>query len=380
MTNRLSYPTYWASGGTATDPDLDTTAPTFIADRYEKHGWASEKPPEDWQNFLSQITDEKTIGIMLDGLPSYDASVTYQEGALYRKSDKFYRIEGGVEKEILSIRSAEYLSLIQDAKKLIDDHLAADNPHQDTVDTLVGGSYIKSYVDNTFGDPADPSTIVYHKLQTGGTVHGETPAQVGTLPAATGGTFTGDVIFLDDATIQVNPAKYIHYNHSTAIFEIVNGTYSLGVDAAGNGFLVGTSGLAVMISEANVDVYTIKYNNSFVLPIPMFRINMESDINDADSVGMWTIATASAPVFVADKGYDVSVAATLSGVDATTSHTLVVRGFTTNNEVAVVDKAAATYSTLSSILTASGKTFTHVKQIWIYPNLTARQKSKLVTS
>lgn len=382
MTTRLVYPNIWASGGTATDPDLDTTAPTFIADRYENHGWASEKPPEDWQNFLTQITDEKTVGVMLDGLPEFDTSVAYQEGALYRKSDKFYRIESGIEKEILAIGNSDYLALISAAKKLIDDHLATDNPHQDTVNTLVDKTYLKSFVDNAFGDPTNPSTIVYHKLQMGSGVHGETAVQIGALPAATGGSFTGDVIFLDQATIQVTPSKYIQYNQATAIFEIINGTYALGVDAIGNGYLIGTSGMAVMISEANLDFYTIKYNNSFALPIPIIKMNIESDISDADSVGNWTLNTSTTPVHVVGKGFDTSNYTTFSGVGSQYPSTLVVRGVTsTGNTVAVVDNSAAVgYADINELQTASGKTFTHIKQIWLYPILSARQKTKLVTS
>ena len=77
MTKRLQYPTYWASGGTATDPDLDTTAPSYEANRYKQNGWHAEKPPEFWQNFLSQITDEKIIARMVDGFQLFDSIFTY---------------------------------------------------------------------------------------------------------------------------------------------------------------------------------------------------------------------------------------------------------------------------------------------------------------
>lgn len=381
MTRRLLYPEYWASGGTATDPDLDTTAPSFVADRYEKQGWVSEKPPEQWQNFLSQITDEKAIGVMLDGLPSFDSSVTYQEGAMYRKSDKFYRIEGGVEKEVLSTVSSDYLALVATLKSLIDGHLAANNPHKDTVDTLTDGTYLKSYIDNKFGSATDPKTIVYHKARTGAGVHQVTAIQIGSLPADTGGTFTGDVIFLSEATIQLTPSKYVHYNQATAVFEIVNGTYSLGVDAAGNGYLIGSAGIAKIITEANMESIVIKYNNSFALPVPIIQMNIEQDISDAESIGVWTVETDSVPVFEVGKGYVASNSMTLSGVASGIAHTLVVRGYTTKNEVAVVDvSAAATYATLASVITASSKSFTNIKQIWIYPTLSARQKTKLVNA
>ena len=93
MTNRLKYPTPWASGGTAKDPDLDTTHPSYIADRYATVGWKSEKPPEEWQNFLSQISDDKIIERIVKGIVEFDSTVTYTEGAVYAKSGKWYKIE-----------------------------------------------------------------------------------------------------------------------------------------------------------------------------------------------------------------------------------------------------------------------------------------------
>lgn len=383
MTRRLKYPEYWASGGTATDPDLDTTAPSYIADRYEKIGWESEKPPEQWQNFLTQITDEKVIGKMIDGITAYDASVNYQEGAIYRKADKFYRIQNGIEQELLSVEKAVYESLIAAANKLLSDHLAADNPHNDTVNTLVGGGYIKPDVDEMFGDPTDPRTIVFHKLQTGAVVHGETAASTGALPAATGGNFTGDVIFLNEAIIQVTPSKYLHYNKATAIFEIVNGTYALGVDGAGNGYISGTGGYSLVLSERNLDTITIKYNNSFALPVPYISMNIETDICDANSVGAWTIDTDTDPVHEEGKGYVVQSTNSLDGVAISKDHTVVIRGWDAGTDVVHVydvTVAAGTYVyiELNDLVNANGVTTTNVKQLIIYPKLTDRQKSTLV--
>jgi hypothetical protein len=387
MTRRLLYPTYWASGGTATDPDLDTTAPSFIADRYAKIGWESEKPPEAWQNFLTQISDEKVISMMIDGLLQKDASVTYQEGALYRSADKFYRIEGGVEKEVLDPKREVYEGLVASMKKLYDDHLAADNPHQDTVDTLVDKSYIKTDVDTMFGSPTDPKTIVYHKAQMGAGVHGETATSIGSLPAATGGTFTGDVTFLNEAIIQVTPSKYIHYNKATALFELVNGTMATGVDANGNGYIVGTGGASLMLSEANIDQLTIEYNPSFALPVPLLKASWRSDLSDANSVGMWTVDTPNAPVF--NGGLQVDNNAAILTFDSfnipVTVQVLVKEADGTNKSYVADFTTWTNVSNTNNLQTMvavamKGTNPKYFREYIVYPQLTARQKTMLVTS
>lgn len=386
MTNRLLYPTPWASGGTATDPDLDTTHPSYIADKYATVGWKSEKPPEEWQNFLSQITDEKIIARMVDGFQLFDPSVTYSEGAVYRKGDKFYKIESGVEQEILEVKLAVYQSLIDGMDKLLSDHLAADNPHQITVDKLVGGGYIKTDVDKFFGDPNDPQTIVFHKAQKGAGVHGETATSTGALPAATGGTFTGDVIFLDDAIVQVTPSKSVHMNKATALFEIVNGTYSIGVDANGNGYIVGTYGTALIISELNLDTLTMKYNNSYALPPPFIRANMRSDLSDGSGIGVWTLYTPADPVFADGLQVDNNAAVlTFEGIAGipVTVHLLVTLADGTKQSI-VKDFADwnATGQTVSlqTVVNAAfgGTNPKYFREYTVYPTLTARQKTMLV--
>lgn len=378
MTNRLNYPTPWASGGTARDPDLDTTHPSYIADRYATVGWGSEKLPEEWQNFLSQISDDKIIERIVKGIVEFDSTVTYTEGAVYARSDKWYKIEGGVEKEILSINTAEYSNLISILNGLITSHLSADNPHNDTIGGLVGGGYEKPAVDDAFGSPTDPKTIVYHKGRVGVAAHGETPEQLGTLPV-TGGKFTGDVVFLEG--LVVNPGEYLHFNKATAFMEMVNGLYALGVDALGNGYVYGPTGGTLVLSEANFDNLAIKYNNSFALPTPIISINLELSLCDADSVGDWTITTTTDPVFEDGKGFVVQDTNTLSGVDIPSAHTILVRGFKTADVAYITDSPLSkSYRDLNDLVNSGAVSVTNIKQVVIYPPLTTYQKSMLVNS
>lgn len=378
MTNRLTYNHVWAEGGVSTDPDLDTTHPSYVADKYEQQGWVSEKPPEEWQNFLTQITDQKIVSMLVDGVPEFDADVTYSEGAVYQKSGVYYTIQAGVEQECLSPQTAVYNQLVASVKQLYDGHMAADNPHHDTVDTLVDKSYIKTDVDKMFGDPTDARTINYHTSRTG-PVHGETPEQLGTLPVG-GGTFSGSVV--SQGAFWLGPTTAVHLNPATAILEMVSGSVTVGIDASGKAWVGTSSGHSEIFTEANYDSFNIKYGYTFALPVPQFFINLENGLSDLSSIGVWSLDTAKDPVFDALQGLKTSDnAVTLSGVVSNQVHTLVVRGAAAGvNYCTAADVSARSYASISDMLAVLGTALDHVKQIWIYPKLNTYQVSMLVKS
>lgn len=135
------------------------------------------------------------------------------------------------------------------------------------------------------------------------------------------------------------------------------------------------------MSENNYDTLTIKYNNSFALPIPIFSFNFETTLGSAQDVGNWIVETPVAPSFVVGSGLLLSTGTfSLRNVNVGLAHTVVFRGANgTTMQVGVGDVAAATnYTTIGSIIDKSGKLFTHAKQIYIYPQLSARQKTMLV--
>lgn len=304
MTKRFLYNKTWAQDGVKADPDLDTTDPSYIADRYANVGWKAEKPPEQWQNFLTNITDEKFADNLISlGVPAWESHNLLKNGALsYSPDNSEIRIGvGGTGWDAtVSGTSSGYTSSINSLQNKYNIHTKATNPHNDTVDNIIGGTYLSKDVDSWFGSQTDNRTIVWHKLQTGA-VHKETPAQVGTLPS-TGGTFTGAVSFDtvrfgEGSVISLTDTYYtdtvLRFTNSSAFF----------LDKTGNVFTRYASVNYQWATEINISDWYIKTNYLFTVPTPLFKFNSMFSLNDGNSIGGWWMeANGSEPITFHNKG------------------------------------------------------------------------------
>lgn len=394
MTKRLAYPAAWAQNGQAVDPDLDTTHPSYEANCYATKGWHSEKPPEQWQNFLSQISDMKIISLLVDGIQQWDSGVTYQVGALSKVAGVSYirvsvvtpvkspELSGSGWDKLVDPTALGFNNLVQGLIDKLSAHNAASNPHEDDIHNVLGGGYIKSEVDSKFASATDPKTIVYHMGQAVQAVHGETVAQIGTLSAALGGTFSGPVIFEDDAIIQISPSKVVHLNRATALLEMANGTVSLGIAANGVGYVVTTAGMFVVMSEDNYDQLNMVQNSQFALPVPVWSMNLQQSLSDAEGRGNWVVNSEASPVFTE---FGLTLTDNLIHISyhrpaAVTIH-VVAYDIAGTKLVAILDyESAISYgTTINSLLadTFNLPTAVYFKSMVFYPQLTANQKSML---
>lgn len=380
MTQRLKFKFPWAQDGEVTDPDLDTTAPSFIANRYADMGWEAEKPPNEWQNFLTQISDLKIMSLLFSGVAEFDSSVTYQTGAVSVLNGVVQiKVASGWE-QILDMKTVDYLNDVAALKLIYDNHMAATNPHQDTVETLTDKSRTKEYLDTAFGSPTDPQTIVYHKLQQG-RVHQETPEQVGTLPIS-GGAFTGPVSFL--AGMKFTADNTVSMNGATGRLELRSGNRILSIDALGNVVwgIVGGEEYQVL-TELNYSEFQIRWGNRFALPQPYLVMDLNKSINDSNSIGPWMITTSAEPTFLQDGGLSIaSNTVTFGGFLITVPTTIVVyaKNAAGVKLKSVSDAPSAGYTSLTTLLTNMGlSSAAYVNQIICYPTLTAYQKSMLVS-
>lgn len=200
MTNRFKdLDLIWAVNGEVKDPDLDTTAHGYVKDKYAK-GWVVEKEPHPWQNFLQQITDLKLNIFASETYPEYEIGITYPLGSLFKSNGVVYRATANGATptsnsvKVLSQTADDIATSVANLTNSLTSHMSKVNPHNDTIEAI--GGYSSDAIDYKLTDNTNPNTLAYHVARTGATVHGETPAQLGTLPTS-GGTFTGQVTFLD---------------------------------------------------------------------------------------------------------------------------------------------------------------------------------------
>lgn len=382
MTSRSRYDKIWAQDGTSTDPNLDTTNPLYIANRYENVGWKAEKPPEHWQNFLQQVSDLKVLEALVNGILMTDPDVNYSSGAITSSGGKLFVNSATGSQEILDVSASGYNSKIDSLSGVFNAHNTVGNKHNDDIKTtIIGGGYYKSEVDAMFGSATDPKTIVFHKNQTGKNVHGETVGQLGTLSAVLGGTFTGPVTFGKDVILQVAPNKAMHLDSALGYVGFVSGNYFLAVDGAGNVWYGSPSGVYLCATVNNYTTLEIRTNYSFALPPPVISMNLEADINDVMSSGSWTITTSSDPAFTLGKGMAIQ-SSSLSGFYVSTDATMHFVGWneSTGTKLStVVDiPVGKNYTTLAQILADAGAgAATYIKCVYVYPRLSLLQKSSL---
>lgn len=315
MTNRLQYGMYWAQDGEAVDPDLDTTAPSFIANRYTNVGWRAEKPPEEWQNFLTQITDTKVLEIVLNGLLSWDSGVVYKLGAITKVGNKLYKRVATTPSNVSPDKdnsgwsltrvttATDYVATLSALKKLLTDHTSAENPHEDVIARVVGGGYEKEETNLFFLNPADPRTIGYHMGIKDVLAHDETPEQLGTLPVS-GGTFPEHIWFL--AGVLLDGGGKLRYNLNTARLEISLSGKTLSIDTSGDVWLFDGLADSLVMTVANYPTMQIRSGFSFALPPPVFSINLETSIFDFFGIGWTSLDTAKTPVFEYERGFKFS--------------------------------------------------------------------------
>lgn len=313
MTNRVGdLSQIWASNGEATDPDLDTTHPIFQPNKYIK-GWKVEKEPHQWQNFLYQISDEKLLLVAQEQILEWESDIGYAKNGITRKGDKLYKnvsgavstgkdptTETSVWNEVLSMDSAGVVTAVTTLTNTLNAHLAVDNPHKDNIHDI--GGYESGEIDKFFGDPNNPATIVYHENQTGGKVHGETPAQVGTLPTS-GGAFTGDVNYVGGLTIgtgsfRIDGPDQKITNAGGSLFLEGDGDTTVGVESSGV--------RSDITTVANFDAHQIAVNNSFALPQPILQMQLRAGTFDTMGVGNFIVETTDAPVFEGNKGWKIA--------------------------------------------------------------------------
>lgn len=390
MTRRFLYSGKWADGGSKEDPDTDTTNPSYVPNRYESLGWKSEKPPEEWQNYLSWINDSKMVELLELGILSWQDDVEYLPNALVFSNEQIYintsgaisvgqdPLSGTLWTPIVAMYASSIPEYIQEFKDLLFKHLSESNPHKDTMQGI--GGVDVDYVDAGFGDKDDYRTIVNHKAKTG-RVHNESPAQVGTLPT-TGGSFSGNIVFLKGLQLENDPTSVMRLSGSTGMMKFYGNGISLSINSRGDGYAVAGENQFLLVSIANFKEVQNSLNPWYTLPCPEFSFNLEHCLSDVTSSGNWILSVQD-PVFEVGKGlrYDNNeILVTGFSYDADELRTAYLVGWDGENRVCeVIDLYINKVNNLSAFIegTFGG---TNVCLLQVYPLLTSEQKTQLVKS
>lgn len=393
MTTRLKYPYVWAVDGVVADPDLDTTAPPFKPNRYENIGWEVQKPPEEWQNFLSQISDIKIVEMLVNGILQWDSSVTYPIGAIASVGGVLYakvvNKATAVSPELAdsgwlvasAMKASEYEELMAWIAAHLQDHMQNFNPHADTMAGLVGGGYEKEETMKFFLDDADPRTIGYHKLQMGAAVHGTTCEQLNILPKS-GGTFTELITFL--GYVLLEGGSKLSFNKSTAKIELNLGNTTLSIDTNGDVWVTKGGTTSWVMTVANYPQMQIRSGFAFALPSPYISMNYESSLNDLEGIGWDYAESLIEPVFEAGSGLLMNASQDVTPYTSPLYNVtgwikVIVNGkpkcFIKDGQGLSVAQSLRWYMNWFGATADIGTT--HFQQMRFYPQLTPYQKSML---
>jgi len=386
MTNRANdLDLIWASKGEATDPDLDTEHPIFQPNKYLK-GWIVEKEPHQWQNFLYQITDQKLEIQAEEQFFEWESDIEYAPMAVARNNGKIYINASGMVSqnvepkdnpnfwfEVLGVTADDVNAARNFLQKTLDDHLAADNPHNDNIHDI--GGYEKEEIDKFFNDENDPRTIRYHVKQTG-KVHSETPKQLGTLPVA-GGTFTGDVAFAGGVNLGANGNTIVDAT-SVKLGNSAGALY-LNKDGSVKQAFANASDRYDVTTVANFQQQQRAVNFLFALPVPRTEVDFRKSFSSM-TIGNHRIESSVNPV-MSYKGWQIADGFTIYNLDYAIARTDLVEYYVNDVFRRVVVDSTVNISggaDLKAIAQRIAPDATHIQRVVVYPQLNKYQKANLL--
>lgn len=284
-------------------------------------GWISEIPTYQVLNYLQYKIDTTLLALAERGVFEWGRDVQYGLNTLaWDETNKtvYVSIVGSPDRNkapstnpdhwvasSVQVTRASYDAVVS----AINTHIAdiTGNPHKLTAGRL--NAYNKNEIDNIV---AQYQAIVAAHTIDKKNPHNVTALQIGAVPA-TGGTYSGDVIF--SAGIFFDTGKTTAIIKSGGIF-LKNGAGQIGIDNTGVGKVGPTGSLSSIVTEASYpDVKALQEPN-YTTAIPVFAMNLIGDINIR--VGTGTTDDPS-PAYNVNAGncylYSPNVAKTLKSSD-----------------------------------------------------------------
>lgn len=299
-----------APAGDIGDADAFTpTNPSYperVANQYVTGWYVSPdtvvKQPHQWMNSWLQGIDWRLMSFY-NGDVGWDPRVQFAKGAVVRYGDVRYIAKvtsinkrpnenptEWAESKFGMVSEASILLTYQQTDATLDQHIGnKNNPHGTVWSNFLGGvGASKSAIDTAVA--AVDKLLSDHKARVDNP-HGVTPAQVGTLPKATGGTFTGQVSML---RMRLNGGGVIQRRLDN--FEIEFKGFTLGI--------IGSKAQKDdqdMVTEGNFHSIKMRNNWKFKAPTPALGLPLVSDLGFYSQSGGTIEYTSSTAISYADR-------------------------------------------------------------------------------
>lgn len=249
-------------------------------------GWISEIPTYQVLNYLQYKIDTTLLALAERGIFEWGADVTYGLGSVvWNESDKTIYIATVAAPNKTKAPSANTsqwaASAIQVSRasydaivKAINDHIAivSGNPHGITADML--NAYTKAQTDAIVQQYQ--ALVAAHSTRKDNP-HSVTATQIGAVPA-TGGTYTGDVIF--NGGLFMDSGKTQELSKSGGLF-LRNGTAVVGLNSSGVPVAGKTTSQSPIIREDTFASQKILVEPDYAVPAPTFQVPFVNDMSIA---------------------------------------------------------------------------------------------------
>lgn len=302
MTKRNSLGTVWATDDASfvVDPEVDVDHPNGKGGPGKTaRGWMSETEPEEWENYILNLRDDRLKTIAESGKVPWDVDTYYKLGAITSDTGITYVSLSGSNKNkrpltqplywspVKFTTAADYLATCADMRNKLAIHtLAGQNSHNDNI-VNIGGSY-KSTIDAQVKFVSDG--IYAHAIRKDNP-HGDTAIGIGTIPTS-GGNFNGRVNYLENMSIGTNCELMTNISTFVA-FRSNTGAIGLGVADYHNG-----GRWQRILTVESYPLVNSQYNPTFVLPTPDLHFPLMTNLSAKDGVGSISFGRPSSLLFI----------------------------------------------------------------------------------
>lgn len=272
-------------------------------------GWISEIPTYQVLNYLQYKVDTTLLAMAERGIFEWGSDVTYGLASVVwdELDKKIYVSTVGVPDKTkapstnpahwspssIQVTRASYDNIAN----AINTHIAdiTGNPHKLTAGRL--NAYNKNETDAIV---AQYRALVLAHSSDKNNPHGVTATQTGAVPA-TGGTYSGDVTFLQGMFFDAAKTKDI--NKIGGLF-LRNGSYQIGIHDLGKGVITSPTVTSTIVTEEQYPTLKMQQEPDYAVPAPVYQLDLMRNIHIQHGDGK--VGTDFEPTFAQNGAMQIS--------------------------------------------------------------------------